>query len=266
MSIKAYIAEEEIKKLEKDIDSLSAETIAKIKQAVTSVAMQAHEKIVHGAEELGTKRSKYLDALHIQKLTDTQNDISYSITLDKSAKWIEDGMPAGNRVDMILNGGKPAKQTKSGEKYKIIPFEHNKSPNQTSKSQKPMVDYVKSELNRLKLDKIARGPDKKAILNKNNPEKWQKIAAVKVGEPNKFLSKLGKPLLQGLTVYQRQNGTILGEPKVERSAKTFRFIGERHRGSTTQWYWKEQKGANLFEKTEKELDQIFQAEIKKAVE
>jgi hypothetical protein len=248
MANKTYSIEEELKKLGKDVNAMADDMVKEAKLQVKALAAQTHGLVIEKAnEKLGNvKRKIYLDSLSLDKLGGDEQEI-WAVSLDKAAAWIEDTIPAGERIDAILNGGKPAKTSKAGDRYKIIPFSHKKTVN-TPKSQMKMVNFVKSELKKRGLDKIVSDTQGNPLVGK--------IASVDLVKDNKkgqtFVSKFNQPLLQGLTVYQRKHKNAEGKECV----MTFRVISEAQKGSGL-WEWKESKGAAIFEEVEKEVDQIW---------
>jgi len=121
MAIKSL--QESLKELGKEIEDLSENMVRQARQSVQTLAAQAHSMIVAKAQEkLGSRRSIYIDALNIEKIySDNSNEI-WAVTLDKSAGWIEDGLPRRNMIESFLASPK-AKVNKKGEKYLVIPFE-----------------------------------------------------------------------------------------------------------------------------------------------
>lgn len=248
-SRKEYSIEQAIKEMGKDIKELTTALEKEAKALVPVIAAQAHGMIVEKAQErLKARRQMYLDALDIKQISASEDNEVWAVTLNKSAGWIEEGMPAGERIEMIINGGKPAKTSKSGAKYKIIPFQYNKKPSMQSSADAKLARYVDRQLKAQGLDKTIMGKDGKPILGK--------AASVKITDPNQPVGKGNKPLLQGLTIYQSEKKNKKGESKIHRQVMTFRVISTAQKGSGM-WEWKEQKGVHIFDEVAKQIDDIF---------
>lgn len=249
---KTYSIEEGLKEVGKDIENMSQDMIKEAKGQVKALAAQTHGLVIEKANEKlhGQKRKVYLEAVSLDKLGGDDQEI-WAVTLDKSAGWIEDTIPAGERIEMILSGGKPPKISKAGDRYKIIPFSHKKTVN-TPSSQVKMANFVKAELKKRGLDKIVSDQSGNPLVGK--------IASVDLVKDNKkgqtFVSKFNQPLLQGLTIYQRKVKNAQGKESVKQSVMTFRTISDSQKGSGL-WYWKESAGANIFEEVEKQVDVIW---------
>jgi hypothetical protein len=258
---KTYSIEEGLKEVGKDIENMSQDMIKEARGQIKALAAQTHGLVVEKAQAKlkGQKRKIYLDSLSLDKLGDDSMEI-WSVSLDKAAGWIEDDIAAGERIDMILNGGAPAKTSKDGNRYKIIPFSHKKTVN-TPSSQVKMANFVKSELKKRGLDKIVSDPQGNPIVGK--------VASVDLVKDNKkgqtFVSKFNKPLLQGLTIYQNKVKNAQGKESIKQSVMTFRVISEKAKGSGD-WFWPESKGAHIFEEVEKEVDAIFEKMMVEIVE
>jgi hypothetical protein len=67
---------------------------------------------------------------------------TWVIELLKPAHWIEDGREKGSMVDSLLNGP-GVKTNKHGERYKIVPFHHNKPPSQMTETQVDLRNTIR---------------------------------------------------------------------------------------------------------------------------
>lgn len=251
--------EEALREIGQDINRLSQEATAKAKQAIQKLALTAHARITQEAQDkLKSTREKYLSALKIQNLESSADQEIWSVTLDKSAGWIEDGYPSGEMIDRILKGGKPAKRSKKGFEYKVIPFDHSKkAPSRTSAAQQRLANYVKTELKKQNLDGIIKDPT-------TGLPKIGKVASVKITDKNQPVGRFNRKLLDGLTIYQREIKTSTGKVKIKKDIMTFRTISSSQKGSGM-WETKGFKGLKAFEKVEKEIDQIWDQMVKDLV-
>jgi len=259
---KAYSIEETLKSLEKDIKDLTDDMKAKAKQQVQILAAQAHALILAKAQaKLSSTRKIYTDALGLQKIASSGDNEIWAVTLDKSAKWIEDPMPNHSMLDYLLKSPK-AKMGKNG-KYIVIPFEHSKPANEQSETQSKIAKYAKNVLKEQGLDKVITR-DGKPILGK--------VATVKVNGEDQPRGRFNQPLLSGLTIYQREmknkHGETMkdkaGNARIKKDTFTFRVASESQRGSGL-WEKKSTPGLRAFEETERQLDVIWEQMVKDLV-
>lgn len=252
---KDYSIEQALRELGKDINDLTKDITQKAKGQVQALAAQAHSMIVSKAQSnLRSTRSIYIDALNIQKIDSSPENEIWSVTLDKSAKFIEDGQPWHNMIDYLVNGPKH-KVGKDGKKYNIIPFKHNKPSSQMSLAQNKIANYVKGELKKRGLDKTIT-KDGKPVLGR---------AATLDLTGGKAPTSMNKPLLTGLTIYQREVKTKAGKSMIKRDVMTFRVVSENQKGSGM-WDHPARPAANFFDETAKELDIIWDKIIAEIVE
>lgn len=256
--MKVFSIEEALKDLGKDINQMTEDIQKKAKQSVALLAAQTHAMIVAKAQsKLKSTRSTYLDALNIEKIESTPSQEIWAVTLDKSAKFIEEGAPRHEMIDYLVNGPKH-KVSKDGSKYNVIPFQHNKSRNQNSLAQQKLSNYVKNELKLRGLDKTIT-KDGKPVIGK--------AAVLNLNKDSKDAptGKFNQPILNGLTIYQREVKSKSGKTSIKRDVLTFRVVSEKQKGSGM-WEAPERIGMNFFEETEKEIEVIWQQMIKDIVE
>lgn len=248
--IKKYDLEAQLKELGLEINQLTKAIEDRAKQGMRFLQQQAYGKIVEKAnEKLKSTRSIYLANLGMI----SQNDNLWVVYLKKEAAWIEDGMEPHEMIDK-LTSGKKARTAKDGSRYNIIPFKHNKPPQQTSRAQMQIQETVKRELKKLKLNKI--------IMDNGKP-KIGKVAVLK-HELTGFdmpHTKTGRPILAGLTIYQREVKTSTGKTKVVRDIMTFRTVSTKQKGSGM-WMHPGLKAANIFEEVSKEIDKMWDEMVK----
>lgn len=252
--MKSYTVEEALKEIGVDVKNLSESIVQKAKAQIQALAIQTHALIVEKAQSgLKSTRQTYLDNLTISKLSESSDQVIWSVGLKKDAAWIESGISAGPMIDRILNGGKPPKKAKDGSTYKIIPFKHNKAPAQQSAAQLRLARYAKSEIKKQGLDKVITDKQGRPVIGK--------AASVNITGKNQPVGRFNQPLLAGLTIYQREQKSKSGKSKIVRDVMTYRVLSSKHRG-TGLWESKGWKGLNAFAETEREIDRLWNDMIK----
>jgi hypothetical protein len=198
----------------KQFKECQAEVEVAVRTAVGGLAASTYAKSVEMArDKLKSTYNTYVDALQYEKITD--NIWVVSLDMDK-AGWIEDGRKAGFMEELLR--GKSAKTSKTGKKYAVIPFQHNKNPSQQSPKALNLTNQVKDFLEKKnvsyqKLEFNKDGSPKMGLLHKFD------IESAKPSE------KAQHPALKGLAIYQRKNA----EGQVKRDIMTFRVITEDHK-------------------------------------
>jgi hypothetical protein len=208
-----------------------------MQQAVADLSRQAHAHIVEKVNaELHSTRQKYLDALHIEEAEPGV----WVISLDKSASWIEEGLPNGfDMLDGLLRS-KKARQAKDGSRYTIVPFAHKQAPTSQTPAQKDLTDTIKKELKSRKipygkLETKADGTPKLGLLHSfdimKTPIKTHEGPGQGHGKTGEVRQgNTGIPFLQGVRIYQRKVQDRAGKTSVQRSVMTFRVASSKHRG------------------------------------
>lgn len=204
-----------------------------LKTAAQSLAMQAHAHLLEQVQsKLNSTREKYVDALGFTQV----NDSTWVINLDRSAMWIEEGLPEHEMIDNLLKSPK-AKIAKDGSKYLVVPFKHNKGPTQQTQAARDLTATVKQELKRREIpygsiERDSKGKAKEGLLHSfdimKDPVKTHQgpgqghgpIGAVRQGNT-------GIPFLQSVRVYQKN----MKGGGVQRGIMTFRVASSKHRGS-----------------------------------
>jgi hypothetical protein len=217
--------------------------------ATLAPAMHAHALELAG-ERLHARREMFVENLHF---TEEGND-TYLITLDASARWIDDGFEERDMKPDLLASPK-AKTAKDGSKYLVVPFHHGPGKGATTMSpaQLTLQDTIKQELKRrkipyAKIEKDPHGRPKTGLLHSfditDRPRKDAEgpgqgkgpIGAVRQGPT-------GIPFLQGVRVYQRANK----EGKVKRAVMTFRIVSSKH--GADRWVHPGLKGVHIMDDT-----------------
>lgn len=217
--------------------SFRSEAEKALKEATRDLAMQTHAHIVEEVNsKLHSTREKFLNALSFDEV----GQDTFMIHLDKSAMWIEEGLPANYDMLEGLLKSKKAKTAKDGSRYVVVPFEHKKGPTQSTAAEQDLTNTIKSEMRKRKIPygKIEKNGDgsaktgllhsfdimKAPVKSANGPGMGRgPIGAVKQGPT-------GIPFLQGVRVYQSKQKGKNGKEHVSRSIMTFRVASSKHKG------------------------------------
>jgi hypothetical protein len=220
-----------------------------LERAAEDLAAQAHAHIVEQASsKLRSTRSAYLEALSLEPT----GKGAWVITLDKSAAWIEEGMPRHEMIDDLLkNGGRFSPKT--GARYRIIPFPIR------SKTQTPAAAQIirqaaqdairKAGINMKQVEREVDGRVRQgslhAISNINHPLRTGDGAYQGHGVHGQARQGMGgTPFLKGLRVMQRTVGSA--PPMIQKTAMTFRVVSSLHKG-TGRWIHPGIKAAKLID-------------------
>lgn len=229
----------------KALGQFGADIEATMKKAAEEAARQlvpaVHAHILEQAQQkLHSRLKMFTDGLSMQQ----EGEHTWVITLDRKARWIDDGMESHEMIDDLLAKGKTAKD---GSKYRVIPFHHGpgKGKTSTTPAQQTLIATIKQELKSrgIPFGKIERGADGKplqGLLHKldingapvktqNGPgQGWGRIGDVRQGFT-------GIPFLQGVRIYQKSKTNKDGsEGPVQRAIMTFRVVSSKHKG-TGRW-------------------------------
>ena len=203
-----------------------------------TAATKAH--IVEQANErLHSRRGMFLDALtHFQVDATT-----WVVNLDKSARWIDEGLSEHNMLDDLLKS-KKAKRAKDGSTYLVVPFQLNKAKQNLTPAQQSLLNTVKKELERVgetpnKVVLDAAGKPKLGLVRSLNvtqgPISTQALRLGKGPRGQVAQGPTGIPLLQGVRVYQKELKDKDGGTKVGRFVMTFRVASSKQRGMGGRW-------------------------------
>jgi hypothetical protein len=229
--------------------------------AARDLAAATHAKTVEIAnEKLHARRRKYIEALRLSQ----EGDV-WVLTLDASARWIEDGLPPHNMLDNLLTSPK-ARRGKDGSTYVIVPFEHGpgKGPAEDTKEHQDLVNVLKQQMKKGVLDLDAKDKSKRVKIPWGDIEK-DSAGNAKLGRLHRFnISDRplktqegpgqgrgpigdvrqgpnmrqragggpgggGNPFLQGVAVYQNLDKDT---GAVKRSVMTFRIASSNQQGES----------------------------------
>jgi hypothetical protein len=236
---------------------------AEVNAAAARLSAQAHAHIVEQVQEkLHTTRTKYLQNLKAPKQIE---DGVFQIKLDAPAMWIEEGLEPHSMIRDLLrkspfgDAKSEPKQSKDGATYRVIPFEHNKTPSMSTPAERTLTGALKSALKELKIpySKIERsetGDLKTGMLHKvdmSTPDR-PGSATPSLGRGGSINNKgfgrghilqpmqgpTGIPFMQGLRIYQTPLFNKDGSPQLnskgkqagKRSALTFRVVSSKMLG------------------------------------
>lgn len=259
---KEYSLEESIKELGKELNGVIEKITTDVKAQVATFALLTYQSIEYKAKNKFKNASKfYLENLNFKKIKSSESDDIYVISLGKGAGLLEVGYPKYSLLKALLNGPK-AKHSKSGTTYNVIPFSHNKRSTGGTSFENKITKYVQKELKSRGLNKVITR-DGKPVLGR--------VAQVDLVDKDAPRSRLGRPLLQGLTIYQSEaknkKGEVIkdsaGQSKIKRHVLTFRTASSTQIGSGM---WEHSEGgAFLFEETVKEMDLLWDVIINNTV-
>ena len=216
-------------------NSLRPKINAALKNAAQSLSAQAHAHLLELVQaKLNSTRETYVDAIGFSQV----NDSTWVINLDKSAMWIEEGLPEHEMLDNLLKSPK-AKMAKDGSRYIVVPFKHNKGPTQQTKAAGDLTATIKQELKKRqipygKIERDEKGQAKLGLLHKfdimKDPVKSHDGPGQghgPIGQVRQGMTQI--PFLQSVRIYQRN---IKGS--VKRDIMTFRVASSKHKG-TGKW-------------------------------
>jgi hypothetical protein len=249
--VKNYTLEEQFNTLGLELSQMTSEIIKRAQESMGMLQQQVYGLIVEKVKE----KTKSTSDIYLKNLgMSNDQDNVWVVYLKKEAAWIEDGIEEGEMIDRILNGGKPAKNGKNG-RYKTIPFQLNKKPSQASRAQMQIQDAVKRELKSRGLDKPIK-VDGKTVQGR----------AATVNIDNFATSRISrKPILSGVTIYQKSTFNKQRKERVSRDIFTFRTISESQKGSG-KWVHPGSKGVKIFEEIAPKVDEMYAKIVKDIVE
>jgi len=232
-------------KFEIDIEALAAtfkEEAEKVQEAlyegVKALSAMTYARTVELAnEKLHTTREDYIEALDYKEISKGV----WVVSLSEKMLWIEEGKDAGSMIDDLLK--KNPKTAKDGTKYKVIPFEHSKSPSRMTPMHQSLVEDLKKEL------KSRSIPFKKIEKNADGSPRVGKLHSLNIASPLPT-PRASHPIFHGLTIYQSKTPS----GKVRRDIMTFRIASEKHK-QTGKWVYPGLEAYKL-------MDKAFEASVK----
>lgn len=235
-----------------DLEGLADAAEGAMAKAARDLTAATRGKIVELAQEkLHSRRGMFIDALTHFQLDET----TFVVNLDKSARWIDDGMDAHDMLEDLLKS-KKAKRAKDGSTYVVIPFQHNKAKQSLTPAQQSLLNTIKKELasvgatpNKIEMD--SSGKPKLGLVRSLDITKAPvSTGAHPIGAGPKGQVAQGAtggiPLLKGVRIYQKEIKDKNGEAKVGRFVMTFRIASSKHKGGG-KWQHPGVGAANLME-------------------
>lgn len=242
-----------------------------LSRSAEDLAAMTYSKVVEIAQaKLHTSREEYLNALSYEPA----GGGAWTVTLNRKAMWIEEGMPRHEMIDDLL---KNAQTAKDGSRYKVIPFPI-KGAARTAPAALPirlaaMNALKRAKINMKEIEKEVDGRPKVGTLHRLNEtgkplkttegsyQGWGAIGQVRQGPT-------GTPFLKGLSVMQRQ---VMGSagPMIQKTAMTFRVVSSKHKG-TGRWTHPGVKAKKLMDEAykwaEEEWDRVVKPEIMQLIQ
>ena len=217
-------------------DRLKLKADVLLEHAVADLAAQTHAHITEQASaKLHSTRQKYIDALSYEQIAPG----AWTVTLDNSAMWIEEGMSRHEMIDDLLkNGAQISKKT--GARYRVIPLPIRGKTQTPSSSQAVRMAAMRglraAKINMKDIEKEVDGRAKIGTLHKldimGSPLKTAEGAGQGHGAIGHVRQGMtGTPFLKGIRVMQRQVGSA--PPIIERQAMTFRVVSSMMKGTGT---------------------------------
>lgn len=240
MSIKLEI---DVEKIAAEFGKFAREVEEDLKAGVAELAGATHSMIVEkSAEELKSSRKTFQDNLKFEEI---QPGV-WVITIKKPALWIEDGIPSNyDMKEALLKNAKTSPTT--GNKYKIIPFDHGKPPTQMAPYNKDVAMRIKKKLsdNNINFKKIE-------VDEKGSPRVGKlhtlDFGGEKPGQGN-------TPVMKGINIYQTAKGG-----KVRRDILTFRTVSSGP-ASAGKWHHPGLKGKQFIERAYQYASDIWEREV-----
>ena len=195
-------------KIAEQFKEFAVEVEQDLQKAVGQLAAMTHAKVVERAnEELGSTRKKFMDSLGFEEIAPGV----WVISIDEKGLFIEEGIEANHdmKPDLLKEG---SKTSKSGNRYKVIPFDYGKPPSQMTGTTQQLVNQIKQSL---KQEKVSF---KKIERNSDGSPKVGKLHEFNLGGPR--LGKGNTPALKGLSIYQ----SMTKSGNVKRDILTFRTV------------------------------------------
>jgi len=235
-----------------------------LEHAVADLAAQTHAHVVEQASsKLHSTRQKYVDALSYEQA----GRGSWTVTLDNSAMWIEEGMPRHEMIDDLLkNGAQVSKKT--GARYRVIPLPIKSKTQTPASGQAIRIAAQKAlraaKINMRDIEKEVDGRAKVGTLHKldevGSPLRTGDGAGQGHGPIGHVRQGMtGTPFLKGMRVMQRQVQSA--PPVIQRTAMTFRVVSSLMKG-TGRWVHPGVKAVNLMDEAKAWAEQEFEVRIK----
>lgn len=219
MSLKFNV---DIAKIAADFKEFSLEVQQDLQKAVGELAAMTNTKVKEMAQaELHSSRQDFIDSVGFEEVAPGV----WVVSVSEDGLWVEEGIPANHDMKEALL--KNAKTSKSGTRYKVIPFHYGKAPSTQNLSTQSLVAHLKMELKQENNKRSKSGqekiPFKKIERNSDGSPKVGKLHELDFKNPNVMVGGTGKentPRLARLSIYQKVTAT----GNVRRDILTFRTV------------------------------------------
>lgn len=247
----------DIKDMIKNLPKIKQEAI-KTTENLLVPAIYAHIQ-EEARKKLHSTQNPFLENISIRQISSE----TWVIALDAKYRWIDDGMQPHEMIDNLTKNGKTSK---TGAKYRAIPFLHgpNRGPAHSTPWQMDLQSTIRAELknaqNKLtggtgipyaKIEKDGSGNpllgrlhsfdiDTAPTKTHSGPgQGWGNIGAVRQGYT-------GIPFLHKIEVYQKMVKQRDGSMKPQRAILTFRTVSTDMKGSG-RWFHPGTPPVHIFE-------------------
>lgn len=219
-----------------------------IQKGIATLAAQTHARVLQMAEE-NLSSATFLEFRNTVGFDEISPGI-YIISVAEEGMWVEEGVkPNTDMKPALLKNGKTSK---SGTKYKVIPFDYGKTPSRTGTAMAAIIPKLEQELKK-QLGGSAKGIIRRIERNADGSPKVGKLHEFNFGNPNGRMGGPGKgntPIFNGVSIYQ----TVTATGNVRRDVMTFRTVSS---GPASAGKW-----IHPGLKAQKFLDKAFEMAIK----
>lgn len=234
--------------LAREFAEFEKEVEEEIKRAVQNSALSTHAKAIELADQkLNTTKMKFINNLKFEEISSG----TWIVFLQEPMVWRDEGLkPFDMRTTLLA---KNYKTSKSGARYRAIPFEHSKNPSEQSSRAKFYTDQIRKELKRRNI------PYKKIEYNANGSPKLGRLHKFDIPSdpPARKSGRVvaSHPALHGVTIYQSETS----DGKVRRDIMTFRTISDNQ--DPEKWQYPGLEGAHIMDEAYNWAMQTFETEI-----
>jgi hypothetical protein len=235
-----------------DLVDLGDVADGEMQRAAANLTAQTRGKITGAGQGEAAQPAQHVH----RRLSHFQVDENtWVVNLDKSARWIDEGMPEHNMLEKLLKS-KKAKTAKDGTKYVIVPFQHNRTKQDMTPAQQSLLNTIKNELAKVgstpnKIEMKADGtPQLGLVRSLDISQKPKSTRKLKIGAGpfgSAAQGPTGIPLLKGVQVYQKEIQKADGSKGVGRFVMTFRVASQKHKDQPGRWAHPGTEATNLME-------------------
>ena|ERR1035437_2531859 len=199
-------------------------------QSVAELAQLTKAKVETMAQaDLHSSREEFLKALHYE---DMGNGI-HVVSIDESGLWVEEGIEPGKDMKPdLLKKGDISEST--GNKYRIIPFDQNEKPSNSTPYAQSVIQRIRQGLKDSGSHFDENGVEKKGLpfkkleFNKDGSPRIGKLHSLNFGGERPGMGNT--PVMDRVSIYQSMGAN----GKVKRDIMTFRTVSSGP-GSEGKW-------------------------------